>query len=290
MAHRGVCPKWAMEKVGILIAKAEKENPQYSKRQICKDVAKEMGISWKCVWNWVQPGTGSRKPKVPADIKKFDIFVKENEWWALGDHSLFCGDTSLSSEFEKSCEASAFVFADPPYNADAAEWDNNFNWQHDYLIEKAPIVAITPGIISIFDFARITNMPYRWSMACWITNGMTRGALGYGNWVYVSIFSTLKSLDHNTQDFFKTTIKTSKTKQTTHKGRKPIEIVTRLIKLFSEKGQVVIDPFLGSGTTLWVAEALGRRCIAGEIDPAFCSEVILRWQELTNKEAKKLNG
>jgi ParB-like chromosome segregation protein Spo0J len=210
--------------------------------------------------------------------------VSPGEWWQLGRHVLFCGDTS-TEEFVSRMPKVPFAFADPPYNAGVAEWDEGFEWRHDWLIEKAQVVAVTPGISSIFDFARITKMPYKWSVACWIDNGMTRGALGFGNWIYAAIFSD-SSLHRNAQDFVRVSIKANESDNTVHKGRKPSEFIAWLIGLFTKRGDSVIDPFLGSGTTLLVAETMGRICYGGEINPEFCAEIIARWETMTGLRAE----
>jgi ParB/RepB/Spo0J family partition protein len=215
---------------------------------------------------------------------KRTIEVQPGDWWRLGHHLLFCGDTS-SDQFVDRMPSVPFAFADPPYNAGVAEWDEGFEWRHDWLIEKAQVVAVTPGISSIFDFARITKMPYKWSIACWIDNGMTRGALGFGNWIYAAIFSD-SSLHRNAQDFVRVSIKANESDNTVHKGRKPSEFIAWLIGLFTKQGDSVIDPFLGSGTTLLVAESMGRICYGGEINPEFCAEIIARWESMTGLRAE----
>ena len=219
-----------------------------------------------------------------ADPARPAIEVQPGEWWQLGRHLLFCGDTS-SREFIDRMPSVPFAFADPPYNAGVAGWDEGFEWRHDWLIEKAQVVAVTPGISSIFDFARITKMPYKWSVACWIDNGMTRGALGFGNWIYAAIFSE-GSLHRNAQDFVRVSIKANESDNTVHKGRKPSEFIAWLIGLFTKQGDSVIDPFLGSGTTLLVAESMGRICYGGEINPEFCAEIIARWESMTGLRAE----
>jgi len=219
-----------------------------------------------------------------AAAPKRTIEVQPGDWWRLGRHLLFCGDTS-SQEFIERMPSVPFAFADPPYNAGVAEWDEGFEWRHDWLIEKAQVVAVTPGISSIFDFARITKMPYKWSVACWIDNGMTRGALGFGNWIYAALFSD-GSLHRNAQDFVRVSIKANESDNTVHKGRKPSEFIAWLLGLFTQRGDSVIDPFLGSGTTLLVAESMGRTCYGGEINPEFCAEIIARWESMTGARAE----
>lgn len=200
-------------------------------------------------------------------------------WHQVGPHWLFCGD-STDPEFVNRCSGAQFAFADPPYNAGKAEWDNDFIWDHDYLAEIASIVAVTPGIASLADFLGKTGMPYKWSMAVEITNGMTRGAIGFGNWVAVALF-TNGSLYRNAKDVLRVPASTGDDKGGIHPSRKPIRIITELIGLFTNKDDLVIDPFLGSGTTLIAADKLGRRCIGAEIDPMYCAHIIRRYEEQT---------
>lgn len=203
--------------------------------------------------------------------------VQRGQWWQLGDHLLYCGD-SADAAFTSRAGGAAFVFADPPYNAGKADWDQEFKWRHDYLADVAEIVAVTPGISAIPSFLRGTSMPYRWSMAAWITNGMTRGALGFGNWIYVALFSNTESIHRDAQDHLRIAVSPASV-TTRHESRKPAELLVSLLGTFTTEGDTVIDPFLGSGTTLFAAEQTGRRCIGAEIEPEFCAEIITRYGE-----------
>jgi len=215
-----------------------------------------------------------------------DPDAQPGEWYELGDHLLYCGDTG-SPDFWQDLPTVAFAFADPPYNAGAAEWDYEFKWKHDWLADKAAITAVTPGIVSIQSFfAQQTSMPYAWSMACFIDNGMTRGAIGFGNWIYIALFGE-GSLHRKAQDVIRCSIETSKTEETDHKGRKPLEMLKHLLLLFTKEGETVIDPFLGSGSTLDAASETGRLCIGGDIDPAYCNEIIKKWQDNTGQTARR---
>lgn len=212
--------------------------------------------------------------------------------WILGDHALYCGDTS-TDEFRDLLRAridgtAALAFADPPYGANVDGYDDSkFYWEHDYLADAADIVVVTPGIVSIFELSRSTAMPYRWSLAAWITNGMTRGAVGFGNWIYAAVFSR-GSVFRQAQDFSKVTISNAESQDTDHPTRKPTEYVQWIVETFSRPKQWVIDPFLGSGQTLIVCEASGRRCVGGELDPGFCSAIVARWESMTSRKAEKV--
>jgi hypothetical protein len=222
--------------------------------------------------------------------------VESGQVWNLGEHLLYCGDSSDES-FIKLCQQSsaAFAFADPPYNAGVAEWDNDFTWRHDYLSDLAPIVAVTPGISAIKNFMRTTKMPYKWSMSYWIDNGMTRGALGFGNWMYVALFTEgsvyrnaqdlARIADEEMDDMGRISVTGGDRDDLKHKGRKPIELLSHLLNLFTKSEEVVIDPFLGTGTTLIACEKEGRRCIGAEVNPEFCESIIRRWERQTSREA-----
>lgn len=262
-----------------------------------RHIAADYGVSHPTILKIVDKETKRRnREALLADVEAIEglsgdssIDVHPGEWWNLGAHTLYCGDTS-QPEFYERVPRVEFAFADPPYGADVAEWDGAFYWAHDWLIEKAPIVAVTPGIVSIFEFARKTTMPYRWSMAAWIDNGMTRGALGFGNWVYMALFSPLDSLHRNAQDFVKVSIVNAEGDATGHKGQKPLALILHLIDLFTEEGTLVCDPFLGSGTTLLAAEKAKRACIGGEQSPEYCSAIIRRWEAMTGDKAVRANG
>ena len=63
-----------------------------------------------------------------------------------------------------------------------------------------------------------------------------------------------------------------------HPTQKPVALVERAIRNSSERGDIVLDPFGGSGTALIAAEINGRRCYAMEIDPAYCDVIRDRYE------------
>lgn len=77
----------------------------------------------------------------------------------------------------------------------------------------------------------------------------------------------------------------SKEEKVDHPTQKPIELMRRPILNHTERGAVVYDPFLGSGTTLMAAELTERVCYGMEIDPRYVDVAILRWQDFTGGRA-----
>lgn len=67
----------------------------------------------------------------------------------------------------------------------------------------------------------------------------------------------------------------------------PVELPQTYIAALVKQSEAVLDPMVGSGTTLIAAEVEGRRCFACELDPHYCDLVVKRWEEFTGKEAKR---
>jgi DNA modification methylase len=74
---------------------------------------------------------------------------------------------------------------------------------------------------------------------------------------------------------------TSKSKLSLHPTAKPVALVADAIRDCSNRGEIILDPFGGAGTTLIAAERTGRRARLIEIDPHFVDITIERWQRLT---------
>jgi DNA modification methylase len=70
-----------------------------------------------------------------------------------------------------------------------------------------------------------------------------------------------------------------------HATPKPVEMMARAIKSSTKDSGLLIEPFLGSGSTLIAAEQLGRKCYGMEISPAYCDVIVNRWEKLTGKKA-----
>lgn len=76
-------------------------------------------------------------------------------------------------------------------------------------------------------------------------------------------------------------------KNADHPTMKPVGIPSRAIRNSSRSGEVVLDLFLGSGSTLIAAEQTGRICYGLELDPVYCNVILKRWEEFTGQKAMK---
>jgi hypothetical protein len=194
---------------------------------------------------------------------------------SLGRHTLTCGDSRLWRPEGRA----RMAFADPPYNSGVDSWDSGFAWEHDWLASVADFVFVTPGIANLPNFGQQTVMNYRWKYTYWLSNGIARfNPWGYSNLIDALLFSkTEESLPQTANDFCKGSIETALNNITLHRGRKPEAMIRWLMSLVCNVGDIVIDPFLGSGTTLFAAEREGLACQGCEINPEYCQQIINRW-------------
>src|SRR4051794_25588928 len=77
----------------------------------------------------------------------------------------------------------------------------------------------------------------------------------------------------------------SKEEKFDHPTQKPVELMRRPILNHTKRGELVYEPFLGSGTTLAAAELTERVCCGIELDAKFCDVIVERWQNLTKQKA-----
>jgi len=74
-------------------------------------------------------------------------------------------------------------------------------------------------------------------------------------------------------------------KNTDHPTMKPVRLMKKQIKNSTKQGEIVLELFGGSGSTLLACEELGRVCYANELSPTYCDVIIKRWEELTGQKA-----
>ena len=74
-----------------------------------------------------------------------------------------------------------------------------------------------------------------------------------------------------------------------HPAAFPFDLPSNYIQAMTDKGDGVIDPFCGGGTTLLVCEGLKRKCFAMELDPQYCDVILSRWERMTGEKVEKIN-
>ena len=159
-----------------------------------------------------------------------------------------------------------FVYADPPYGVGKADWDSKYftGWEKLAVkIARRGVVANT-GTKSIAVAINAFGETYKDLFYAWNKNGMTRSSIGFMN-VIVAVVAGEQI--RQGQNFAQFSILDLSRKN--HPSPKPIEYMRCVIRRFTEPGDVIFDPFMGSGTTGVAAVQLGRNFIGCEIDPTY---------------------
>lgn len=153
------------------------------------------------------------------------------------------------------------VLTDPPYGIGKADWDRFISpseWLNSCRL-CAPVVMVFCGVRATFDYPRPD-----WIL-CWerLASIQRNGEFkGFNNWEPILFYCD------NPASIPNDTISVTNTEHDTgHPTQKPIRLMTRLASMF---GGIILDPFMGSGTTLRAAKDLGRKAIGIEIEERYC--------------------
>lgn len=164
------------------------------------------------------------------------------------------------------------LLTDPPYGCGKAEWDAGFPviW---YRQAQALMVVIITGSSGLRDSIRLVGDEFIDVIAARNLNGLTRGPIGFGNWLAAVVARRKPEQGINCFDF------TVSGDMPEHPSPKPLSYMRRLLVRLGRAGDLVLDPFMGSGTTLVAAKQLGRRAIGIEIEQRYCDIAIERLRQ-----------
>lgn len=258
---------------------------------------------------------------------KVETVCKAGDLWQLGEHRLLCGDSTLVADVEKLMqgEKADLWLTDPPYNVgygmqDSAQMakqnhrtdglvvmndrqeDGEF---HKFLISvyAAAFANMKPGAVfyiwhsgletyNFIDALRENRQKLR-SILIWNKNQLVMGRQDY-QWKHEPCLYGWK--DGGSHHWY------SDRKQTTvidwdrpkrseeHPTMKPVGLFGYQIGNSSKKGDIVLDTFCGSGTTIIACEQMDRKARCMELDPHYCDVIIARWEKLTGKTATLINN
>lgn len=168
---------------------------------------------------------------------------------------------------------------DPPFGVNKAEWDDEFPlwWLDGAAHVTKYAAAVMPGIDNVLTMPRVWHgLVYRWLLSIHITNGMTRGRMGFGNWIPAIVYARDGvSLYRAQQDAGAVPVQGD---MPGHPSPKPLRAMTWLVSRFDPSWSV-LDPFMGSGTTLDAAKRLGRRAIGIELEERYCEIAARRLEQ-----------
>ena len=244
--------------------------------------------------------------------------------WKLGEHYLLCGDSTKSSDYEvlMQGELADVVVTDPPWNVNygAVKKGNAQGYKvrtimNDHM-EKEDWTSFVDGFTSNFaTFSKPGALLYcvmsaqEWPV---IDDSLRRAGFHWSStiiWAKDSLVLSRK--DYHTQyepiwygwnasgprlvelkDRKQSDVwQVARPKRSElHPTTKPIELIARALQNSSKRGDILLEPFGGSGSHLIAAEQTNRRCRAMELDPKYCDVIINRWENLTGQKAELVNA
>ncbi len=229
--------------------------------------------------------------------------TKLGDLWILGEHRLLCGDSTSIDDVDKLMDGNKadMVFTDPPYNVAFNGRSGKFDVIKNDKLSNDEFVDFIDGFLSTLEVIN-SNTYYiccNWAFygllqlklkpkACivWAKNVFGLGK-GYRHQHEFILFDGLVDPSiTNESDLWNI----AKDSNYQHPTQKPVELPERAIKNSSKKKNIVLDLFLGSGSTLIAAEKTNRKCYGMELDPKYCDVIIQRWEEFTGNKAELFNG
>lgn len=247
---------------------------------------------------------GDVEVDVPDELPKRTI-TKPGNVWKLGDHRLVCGDMLVPEIVAAalSGQTPALLVTDPP-DEDSIEDQRRkkkATTLQPGIIAFAAVMARacppgTPGYImstpADIELVRAAakEAGFHWSSTIiWAQQSMVPGRKDYGS-QYAPIWYGWRSgaprkcapSDRGISDLWQFD---RPRKSLLFPTMKPVALVARAIASSSKHGDVVFDPFGGTGPVLLACAQQGRRCSMIDLDPASCDVVVERWQSLTGKKA-----
>ncbi len=238
--------------------------------------------------------------------------VKLGDVWELGNHRLMCGDSTKESDVNKlmNGEKADMVFTDPPYNVDYdggskkrekikndklndfSQFLNSCFSNMHLFMKDGSCIYVTHSEVERLSFTETFKMVgfQLSSIIIWVKNNSTFSMNKDYKWKHEPIIYGWKKGSHNfygdnSQDTVWLYDRPSKSKL--HPTTKPIELINKAIKNSSKKNEIVLDIFLGSGSTLIACEKTNRICYGMELDTKYCDIIIERWEQFTGQKAKK---
>lgn len=256
--------------------------------------------------------------------------VREGDLWALGDHRIVCGsciDNKIVSHVMQR-EKAAICVTSPPYNAGSLDIEGeertgkkyrNFN---DDQSDDEYLQLLTNSLNAAMDASNdvFFNVQLLAGNKVAVLQLLSTFAIYFKDMIYwrktnpaphiadgclnkaVELIPVFNS-DNNSSKFSRATFSQGTAQnviegpknmeneyRAIHKAAFPLYLPTKIIEMFSKPGDIVLDIFGGTGTTLIACENTGRKCRLIDIEPLYIETTILRWQKETGKQAIREDG
>lgn len=252
-----------------------------------------------------------------AAFNEIDVpITSRGDVWKLGKHRLMCGDSTSAADVQKLMDGSRadLLLTDPPYNVDyEGGTKDKLKIKNDSMADDtfrmfladaftAANEVMKPG--AVFYIWHSDSEGYNFRGACrdagwqvrqcliWNKNSLVMGRQDY-QWKHEPcLYGWKDGAAHLwATDRKQTTVIDFDRPQKSdlHPTMKPIGLFDYQIQNSTNGDDIVLDPFLGSGTTIVACEQNGRICYGLELDEKYCDVIVKRWEALTGKKAELLD-
>ena len=274
----------------------------------------EYDLDWGGVFD-TEEETAVVEDDVPEINTQSEAVTKPGDIWMLGNHRLMCGDSTDAKMVAMLMDGKKadLLVTDPPYNVayegkteealtmendsmSSAEFrtflKNAFECAYNSMKEGAAFYIWYASREHInFESALIDVGLQVREQLIWVKNSLVLSRQDY-HWKHEPCLYGWKegAPHHWYSDRSQTTVLefNRPSRNGDHPTMKPIDLIGYQISNSSKKGNIVLDLFGGSGSTLIACEQLNRNCYTMELDPRYCDVIVKRWEALTGKEAKKV--
>lgn len=211
-----------------------------------------------------------------------DPITQVGDLWLLGEHRVLCGDSTKVEDVKRLMggEAGNAILTDPPYGIDAAnmtmgsgkkDFAERGDWDKKRVSVK-PLIGMSEQVIIWGGNYFSDELPVTNNWLCWHKRN---DGLSFSEFelAWTTVDKNCRHLSHHWSG-----------EEKNHPTQKPVKVMAWCIEMLEG---VILDPFLGSGTTLIAAEQLNRKCYGLEISPAYCDVIVQRWETLTGGKATR---
>ena len=241
--------------------------------------------------------------------------TRPGDIWLLGKHRLLCGDAVNEADVQRlmDCQTADMIFTDPPYNVNYGGQiidrhrnrkiinDNLSNEDWEMFCKKLfeNFKKYNKGDIYMWGASGPNGMKMRlwlveigchWSATIiWSKQRFVFGPAKYQR-MYEPCFYGWFDKSSFVGDRKQTDVWNFNRPIVSdlHPTMKPVDLCAYAIKNSSLPGQIVLDLFLGSGSTLIACEQVDRICYGMELDPAYCDVIVRRWEDYTWQKAMRI--
>ena len=241
--------------------------------------------------------------------------TKLGDLWLLGEHRLLCGDSTKAEDVERLMAGAKAdcMFTDPPYAIYGSSTGVSASVADDKMVRPffRDILALakqhTQPFAHLYICCDFRSWASWWEIAkdlglqvknCIVWDKKTPGmGFMYQNqheFVMFAVNHYQQTAHMSKRDGGQRlvagksnvwSISRAPVQDREHNATKPVELVVLGLQNSSDVGDLVVEPFSGSGTTFIAAEQLGRKCYGMEISPQYCDVIVKRWETLTGKKA-----